>query len=79
MANQSGAFALLRRGIEVENELSCLDSPLWMQPLRHALRAILSEQGQSEEAEQLYLEDMGLSNNPPRRKARINNVWGLHS
>jgi hypothetical protein len=28
MANQSGAFALLRRGIEVENELSCLDPPL---------------------------------------------------
>ena len=49
-----------------------------MQPVRHALSALLLEQGHSEEAEKLYLEDLGLSDSHPRRKARINNVWGLH-
>jgi tetratricopeptide (TPR) repeat protein len=78
MGNHSNAFSLLRHGIELEDKLSYADPPLWMQPIRHALGALLLEQGHSEEAEQLYLEDLGLSENHPRRKARINNVWGLH-
>jgi tetratricopeptide (TPR) repeat protein len=78
MGNFSKAFATLRRGIELEDKLSYADPPLWMQPLRHALGALLLEQGHSVQAEQLYMEDLGLSNNHPRRKARINNVWGLH-
>ncbi|KAF2847545.1 hypothetical protein T440DRAFT_455929 [Plenodomus tracheiphilus IPT5] len=76
--NYTGAFAALRRGIELEDDLLYSDPPLWMQPVRHALGALLLEQGHSEEAELVYMEDLGLSDTHPRRKARINNVWGLH-
>lgn len=72
------AFTALREGIELEDKIAYADPPLWMQPTRHALGALLLEQGQSEEAEKLYLEDLGLSKTHPRRKARLNNVWGLH-
>ncbi|KAH7394649.1 hypothetical protein BKA66DRAFT_567010 [Pyrenochaeta sp. MPI-SDFR-AT-0127] len=76
--NHSKAFSVLRHGIDLEDNLPYGDPPLWMQPLRHALSALLLEQGHSEEAEKLYLEDLGFSESLPRRKARINNVWGLH-
>ncbi|KAI4644041.1 uncharacterized protein J4E78_009824 [Alternaria triticimaculans] len=76
--NHSEAFSVLRHGIKLEDDLAYADPPLWMQPVRHALSALLLEQGQSEEAELLYLEDLGFSDSQPRRKARINNVWGLH-
>jgi tetratricopeptide (TPR) repeat protein len=76
--NHTKAFSVLRHGIDLEDNLAYADPPLWMQPVRHALSALLLEQGHSEEAEQLYLEDLGFSDNHPRRKARINNVWGLH-
>ncbi|KAH6638390.1 hypothetical protein C7974DRAFT_308567 [Boeremia exigua] len=78
MGNFSTGFEILRRGIELEDKLPYADPPLWMQPLRHALGALLLEQGHSVEAEQLYLEDLGFSDNLSRRKARINNIWGLH-
>jgi tetratricopeptide (TPR) repeat protein len=76
--NYEQAFSTLRRGIELEDKVRYADPPLWMQPVRHALGALLLEQGQFQEAEKLYLEDLGLSKTHPRRKARINNVWGLH-
>jgi tetratricopeptide (TPR) repeat protein len=76
--NFSKAFAVLRRGIEMEDGLAYADPPLWMQPVRHALSALLLEQGQSEEAERLYSEDLGLSDTSSRRVARVNNIWGLH-
>ncbi|KAF7671367.1 tpr domain protein [Alternaria burnsii] len=76
--NHSKAFSILRHAINLEDNLAYADPPLWMQPVRHAFSALLLEQGYSEEAEKLYLEDLGLSDSHPRRKARINNVWGLH-
>jgi tetratricopeptide (TPR) repeat protein len=78
VGNFSKAFSALRRGIELEDKVGYADPPLWMQPVRHALGALLLEQGHSEEAESLYWEDLGFSDKLPRRKARINNVWGLH-
>lgn len=49
-----------------------------MQPVRHALGALLLEQGRVEEAEILFKEDLGFAEGYPRRKAKLNNVWGLH-
>jgi len=76
--NHEKGFSALRRGIELEDKLPYADPPLWMQPVRHALGALLLEQNRSEEAEKLYMEDLGFSKSHPRRKARLNNVWALH-
>ncbi len=78
VGNFSEAFSALRRGVELEDKIALAEPPLWMLPVRHALGALLLEQGHSEEAESLYWEDLGFSDKLPRRKARINNVWGLH-
>ncbi|MBE3043675.1 hypothetical protein IMZ48_14115 [Candidatus Bathyarchaeota archaeon] len=76
--NYETAFAHLRKGIELEDALPYADPPAWMLPVRHALGALLLEQGLVEEATELYKQDLGLSDKLPRRKARINNMWGLH-
>ncbi|KAH7137061.1 hypothetical protein B0J13DRAFT_640788 [Dactylonectria estremocensis] len=76
-ANYEKAFALLREGVELEDDLPYADPPVWMQPVRHALGALSLEQGQVKEAMKLYEQDLGLSDELPRRKARINNVWAL--
>ncbi|EKV11597.1 Tetratricopeptide-like helical [Penicillium digitatum] len=72
------AFRSLREAVALEDHLPYSDPPPWMQPTRHALGALLLEQGHLEEAELVYREDLGLSDSLPRRKARLNNVWGLH-
>lgn len=72
------AFRRLREAVALEDSLPYSDPPPWMQPARHALGALLLEQGHLEEAELVYREDLGLSDSLPKRKARLNNVWGLH-
>ncbi|KAL1876300.1 hypothetical protein Daus18300_002929 [Diaporthe australafricana] len=72
------AFACLRQGIAAEDCLPYADPPLRMQPLRHVLGDLLLEQGRAEEAEEIYRQDLGLSPNLSRRKARLNNVWSWH-
>lgn len=49
----------------------------WMQPVRHALGALLLEQGQVEEAAQVYRQDLGMSSEliPCPHP---DNVWSLH-
>lgn len=76
--NHGSAFASLRRAIELEDALPYSDPPPWMQPVRHALGALLLEQDRVSEAETVFKEDLGVANGFPRRKARLNNVWGLH-
>ncbi|KAI9146918.1 hypothetical protein HJFPF1_12946 [Paramyrothecium foliicola] len=76
--NYEEAFAHLREGVRLEDNLPYSDPPVWMQPVRHALGALLLEQGRVKEAEEWYKQDLGLSEGLVRRKARINNVWGLH-
>ena len=49
-----------------------------MHPPRHALGALLMEQGQHEEAEKIYREDLGLTNSVVRCAQHRNNVWALH-
>ncbi|KAE8420558.1 hypothetical protein BDV36DRAFT_306667 [Aspergillus pseudocaelatus] len=76
--NYNLAFSSLRRAVQLEDSLPYTDTPPWMQPVRHALGALLLEQNYVAEAEVVYREDLGLSDTLPRRRGRLNNVWGLH-
>src|SRR4029078_11788421 len=50
----------------------------WMQPTRHALGALLLEQGQVEEAAAIYRADLGLDDTLRRAGQHPGNVWSLH-
>lgn len=76
--NYDVAFSSLRKAVALEDALPYCDPPAWMQPVRHALGGLLLEQNRVEEAEETFREDVGFSKNLRRRKARLNNVWGLH-
>ena len=54
------AFAHLRRAVERDDGLPYDEPWGWMQPARHALGALLLEQGQVEEAAAVYRADLGL-------------------
>jgi tetratricopeptide (TPR) repeat protein len=62
------AFRLLREAVAMEDKLTYDEPPSWLQPIRHALGALLVGAGRSEEAEAVYEED--LAKNP-------NNGWAL--
>jgi Flp pilus assembly protein TadD len=49
-----------------------------MQPVRHALGALLLEQGRVEEAAQVYRADLGLDRTLSRPSQHPDNVWSLH-
>jgi tetratricopeptide (TPR) repeat protein len=63
------AFALLREGVRLDDGLRYDEPHGWMQPARHALGALLLEQGRVEEAETVYREDL---------RRHPNNAWSLH-
>ena len=50
----------------------------WMQPPRHALAALLLDQGRHGEAETIYRADLGLDDTLPRAVHHPRNVWSLH-
>lgn len=52
------AFARLREGVALEDELIYDEPPGWMQPVRHALGALLMASYRFEEAERVYREDL---------------------
>ena len=52
------AFAALREGVALEEELVYDEPPGWMQPVRHALGAVLMGAERAAEAEQVYREDL---------------------
>jgi hypothetical protein len=49
-----------------------------MQPTRHALGALLLEQGHLEEAEVVYRADLGLDHTLSRACQHLGNLWSLH-
>ena len=49
-----------------------------MQPVRHALGALLLEQGRVAEAEAVYREDLGFDERIVRARRHPDNVWSLH-
>ena len=72
------AFAHLRRSVELEDELPYDEPWGWMQPTRHALGALLLEQGQLAEAEAVYRADLGFDGKLSRACQHPENVWSLH-
>ena len=58
--NHDVAFAHLRKSVELSDPLPYDEPWGWMQPARHALGALLLEQGRIEEAEEVYCSDLGL-------------------
>jgi tetratricopeptide (TPR) repeat protein len=62
------AFTLLREAVQKEESLRYDEPPGWMQPVRHALGALLLADGRGAEAEEVYRAD--LVRHP-------NNAWSL--
>jgi len=76
--NYENAFANLRRAVELDDGLPYDEPWGWMQPARHALGALLLEQGHVEEAEAVYRADLGLDDTLARSCQHPANVWSLH-
>lgn len=72
------AFEHLRRSTELYDNLPYDEPWGFVQPIRHALSALLLEQGRVEEAAALYKADLGLDDTLPRAHQHPNNVWSLH-
>ncbi|KAK1772257.1 hypothetical protein QBC33DRAFT_582746 [Phialemonium atrogriseum] len=72
------AFALLRRAVELDDGLVYSEPWPWMQPARHALAALLLEQGRVGEAAEVYRADLGLNDTLFRARHHPNNIWALH-
>ncbi len=62
------AYERLREGVELEKQMVYDEPPAWMQPVRHALGALLLAGGHAAEAETVYRAD--LADHP-------NNPWAL--
>ncbi|TPM36513.1 tetratricopeptide repeat protein [Mesorhizobium sp. B2-3-5] len=72
------AYRHLRQAVELDDNLSYTEPWAWMHPPRHALAALLLDQGHAEEAEQVYRDDLGLSGKVQRCAQHPDNVWALH-
>jgi catechol-2,3-dioxygenase len=53
------AYAHLRRAVDLDDHLEYSEPWPWMHPPRHALGALLLEQGHMAEAEAVYRADLG--------------------
>jgi tetratricopeptide (TPR) repeat protein len=71
------AFAHLRAAVVLEDDLPYDEPWGWMQPVRHALGALLLEQDRTTEAEAVYREELGLGGALPRAQIHPDNLWAL--
>jgi tetratricopeptide (TPR) repeat protein len=71
------AFSHLRQAVANEDALPYDEPWGWMMPSRHALGALLLEQGHAQEAAAAYEADLGLTDEVPRANRHPNNVWAL--
>jgi tetratricopeptide (TPR) repeat protein len=76
--NYDRAFEHLRQAVGLDDNLPYDEPWGWMQPARHALGALLLEQGRVEEAERIYRADLGLDKTLSRSWQHPENVWSLH-
>jgi tetratricopeptide (TPR) repeat protein len=76
--NFDRAFAHLRRSVELDDTLPYDEPWGWMQPTRHALGALLLEQGRIDEAAAVYRADLGFDRSLGRPCQHPDNVWSLH-
>ena len=72
----AAAFARLRTAVALEDNLPYDEPWGWMQPIRHALGALLLEQDRTAEAEAVYREDLGLGG-ALRAQIHPDNLWAL--
>jgi tetratricopeptide (TPR) repeat protein len=75
--NLETAFAELRRAVALDDNLPYDEPWGWIQPTRHALGALLFEQGRVDEAEAVYREDLGLGGKLSRATIHPDNLWSL--
>jgi tetratricopeptide (TPR) repeat protein len=76
--NHEAAYAHLREAVHRDDNLEYIEPWAWMHPPRHALAALLMEQGHCGEAEEVYRDDLGLSGRIQRCAQHPDNVWALH-
>ncbi len=76
--NYEVAFAHLHRSVALDDALPYDEPWGWMQPTRHALGALLLEQGRVAEAEAIYRADLGLDGTLSRACQHPDNLWSLH-
>ena len=72
------AFTHLRESVRRCDNLHYSEPWPWMHPPRHALGALLLEQGQYVEAEEVYRSDLGLNDTVQRCAQHWENIWSLH-
>jgi len=72
------AFTHLRDCVKLYDQLNYSEPWVWMQPPRHALGALLVEQGHVAEAAAVYRADLGLDDTLVRPSQHPGNVWALH-
>jgi tetratricopeptide (TPR) repeat protein len=75
--NHELGYAHLREAVDRDDNLEYIEPWAWMHPPRHALAALLAEQGQYGEAEQVCRDDLGLSGRIQRCAQHPDNVWAL--
>ncbi len=71
------AFKRLRDAVALDDALPYDEPWGWMQPTRHALGALLFEQGHHSEAEEIFRQDLGIAPGLPRACQHPDNVWAL--
>jgi tetratricopeptide (TPR) repeat protein len=76
--NHEAGFAHLREAVDRDDNLEYIEPWAWMHPPRHALAALLAEQGHYSEAEEVCRDDLGLSGRIQRCAQHPDNVWALH-
>lgn len=72
------AFDHLRNAVKLDDTLPYDEPWGWMQPVRHALGALLLDQNKYDEAEAVYRADLGLDSTLSRACQHPGNVWSLH-
>lgn len=72
------AFDHLREAVRRDDGLNYDEPWGWLIPTRHALGALLLDQGAYAEAEAVYRADLGLDGVLPRACQHPRNVWALH-
>ncbi len=76
--NFDDAFDQLRECVSRYDHLNYTEPWVWMQPPRHALGALLLEQGRVADAAEVYRADLGLDDTLVRPSQHPGNVWALH-
>ncbi len=75
--NHELGYVHLREAVDRDDNLEYIEPWAWMHPPRHALAALLAEQGHYHEAEQVCRDDLGLSGRIQRCAQHPDNVWAL--